>query len=138
MHRRVMGRWLAGWVCSQPDVYEAPRPLISATLADEKAFDQWLETQRPDVILTSEWHHVQMHCRRLGLRIPQDIGLVDLQNAPADTPRASVDQCDKNVGAAAIDIILAQINRHERGRLLNVKTVLISGRWSDGPTVRSV
>jgi LacI family transcriptional regulator len=136
MHRRVLGRWLAGWVCSQPDIYEAPRPLISATLADEKAFDSWFKTQRPDVILTSEWHHVHMHCRRLGLKIPQDIGLVDLQYAPVNASRAFVDQCDKNVGAAAIDIILAQINRHERGRITNVKTVLVSGQWVDGPTVR--
>ena len=50
--------------------------------------------------------------------------------------RAAIDQASREVGAAAVDIILGQINRHERGAPAIPKTVLIPGRWIEGRTVR--
>lgn len=137
MHRRVRGRWLAGWTCAQPDLLESPRPFIEDDLRAAEPFDRWFERQRPDAILTCEWETVWAHCRRLGLRIPDDLGLVDLQGPSEGAARAAVDQCDQVVGAAAIDIILGQLGRHERGRPAIPKTVLIQGRWVEGPTVRT-
>jgi LacI family transcriptional regulator len=137
MHQRVHGRWLAGWVCAQPDPFNAPRPLISPDLADPAGFDTWLRRETPDAIITCDWDAVHHHFERLGLRAPADIGLVDLQWLSSDSPRAAVDQSNHEVGAAAIDVILAQINRHERGEPATPKTVLVPGRWVDGPTLRS-
>lgn len=135
MHRRVHGRWLAGWVCAQADIYQAPRPLVAADMQDEARFDRWLERERPDAIVTCDWDGVARHCARLGLRPGRDIGLVDLQWSVEGERRAGVDQANLEVGAAAVDIILAQINRHERGDPAIPKTVLVPGRWMDGPTV---
>lgn len=136
MHQRVHGRWLAGWVCAQPDLYKAPRPLIAADLSARAAFDAWLRREKPDAIVTCDWDAVGRHLQRLRLRAPADLGLVDLQHLSPDSPRAAVDQCNHEVGAAAIDIILGQINRHERGAPAIPKTVLVPGRWTEGPTLR--
>ncbi len=136
MHHRVHARWLAGWVCAQSDPFNAPRPLIAPTLADASRFDDWLRREKPDVIITCDWDVVRLHLERLRLRTPADIGLVDLQWVSTGSPRAAVDQCNHEVGAAAIDIILAQINRHERGEPAIPKTVLVPGRWIEGPSLR--
>lgn len=136
MHQRVRGRWLAGWVCAQPDLHKAPRPLIAADLNDPVVFDRWFTREKPDAIVTCDWDAVSVHLDRLQLRIPADLGLVDLQWPSPGRRRAAIDQCNHAVGAAAIDIILAQIGRHERGQPAVSKTVLIPGRWVEGPSVR--
>lgn len=138
LHKRVHGRWLAGWVCAQPDPFAAPRPLVSAHLDDPSVFDRWLSREKPDAIITCEWNTVSAHLDRLRLRAPADLGLVDLQWLPTDSPRAAVDQCNHEIGAAAVDVILAQINRHERGEPAIPKTILVPGRWVEGPTARPV
>ncbi|WP_162525245.1 LacI family DNA-binding transcriptional regulator [Rariglobus hedericola] len=136
MHTRVHRRWLAGWVCSQADLSKAPRPLIAGNLTDPAVFDRWLKREKPDVIITCDWDTVSAHLQRLRLGTPDDIGLVDLQWLSPDSARAAVDQSNHEVGAAAVDIILAQINRHERGEPAIPKTVLVPGRWIEGPSIR--
>lgn len=136
MHHRVHGRWLGGWVCAHADPFSAPRPLVTPDLKSAPLFDRWLAEEKPDAIITSDWDEVIAHLKRLGLRAPEDLGLVDLQGSSATVDRAAIDQCSREVGAAAVDIILGQINRHERGAPAIPKTVLIAGRWIEGPTVR--
>ncbi len=136
MHDRVRGRWLGGWVCAHPDPFNAPRPLVIPDLKKFRLFDRWLAQEKPDAIITSDWDEVFAHLQRLGLRAPEALGLVDLQGSSATVDRAAIDQCSREVGAAAVDIILGQINRHERGAPAIPKTVLIAGRWIEGPTVR--
>lgn len=136
MHQRVQGRWLAGWVCAQINLRKAPHPLIAANLNNPTLFDRWFRREKPDVIITCDWDAVRVHLERLRLHVPDDLGLVDLQWLSPDSPRAAIDQCNHEVGAAAVDIILAQINRHERGAPAIPKTILVPGRWIEGPTVR--
>lgn len=137
MHRRVRGRWLAGWVCAQEDMASAPRPLVSARVGERVVFDAWLKAERPDAILTCEWGAVEAHLARRGLVAARDLGVVDLQKLAAESPHAAVDQCNREVGAAAVDILLAQMGRHERGEPAVPKTVLVPGRWVEGPSVRA-
>ena len=138
MHQRVHARWLAGWVCAQESPFDAPRPLITHDLKKPRIFDTWLTREKPDAILTSDWDEVVPHLSRLRLRLADEIGLVDLQGqAGIITDRAAIDQCSRAVGSAATDLIISQINRHERGAPAIPKTVLVPGRWIDGPSVRS-
>lgn len=136
MHQRVHGRWLAGWVCAQESPFAAPRPLVTKDLGAHRVFDAWMDRETPDAILTSDWNEVQTHLKRLGLPTGDALGLVDLQGQTAITDRAAIDQRGRDVGSAATDIIIAQINRHERGAPPIPKTVLVPGRWIDGPSVR--
>ncbi|MEZ0216575.1 MAG: substrate-binding domain-containing protein [Rariglobus sp.] len=136
MHHRVHGRWLAGWVCAQPDPFDAPRPLVSRDFGKPAVFDRWLAREKPDVLIASDLDVVTAHLKRLGLRAPDDLGLVDLQGSSAISTHAAIDQSSREVGAAAVDIIIGQINRHERGEPSIPKTVLVPGRWIDGPSVR--
>lgn len=134
MHRRVRGRWLAGWVCAQSEVLAAPRPLVLGALDGAREVAEWLAREKPDAVVTCDWGAASAACRMSGLRPGRDIDLVDLQWSAGGEARAGIDQCNSDVGAAAVEIILGQIGRHERGVPSIPKTVLIQGRWTDGPT----
>ena len=138
VHERVLGRWLAGWACAHLNRAAPPAPLISAELGRIQTFDRWFKRAQPDAIITCDCDTVETQLKRLGQKTPKDIGLVDLQwTAPAQ-PRAAIDQRNHEVGATAVDIVLDQINRHERGVLHVPKIMLVPGRWVEGPTVRPV
>lgn len=139
MNRRVRGRWLAGYVCAQQEQEDGARlaPLLMAELLDNTVFDRWLDRWKPDAIITIDYGPVRDHLRRRGRGIPENVALVHLEWREDDEPRAGIDQRTSAVGAAAIDMLLAQLGRHERGVPEFPKTVLVEGRWVDGPTVRS-
>jgi hypothetical protein len=42
------------------------------------------------------------------------------------------------VGAAAVDTVVAQIHRNERGVPVFPKTVMIEGSWMDGETAPDI
>lgn len=134
MHRRVRGRWLAGWVCAGGGGEDGPRPLILEWGDGAEVFARWLDRERPDAILTCDWGAVAGWSRSLGMEPGREVWMADLQWSRGGEARAGVDQCNADVGAGAIDIILGQIGRHERGPAAIPKTVLIQGRWTDGPT----
>lgn len=96
----------------------------------------WLEQARPDVVIST---HVVARdgLARLGLRVPEDIGFVHLGQEPGDTTTAGVDQRLELVAAAAVDLVIAQLTRNERGPPETPKTVTIPGVWRDGPSVRA-
>jgi hypothetical protein len=51
-------------------------------------------------------------------------------------PCAGLDLRPELQGTAAINSVVAQIHRNERGLPADPHTVMLSGRWVDGPTIR--
>lgn len=139
IHVRVEGHWASGFLLAQHELPPADRlePLILDEIHDAPAFDRWLDRERPEVLLTNEVDELRRHLERRGRRVPQDIGLVNLNAGEAKTPYAGIDQRAGDVGGAALDLLLAQILRNERGLPPLRKTVMIEGVWQDGPTLPS-
>ena len=46
--------------------------------ADEKSFREWFARVRPDAVLANHARPVLVWLERMGLRVPQDVGLIDL------------------------------------------------------------
>lgn len=115
-------------------------PLIISKWSDwkEKTFRTWLLKHKPDVVLDGN-PQVKKWIENAGLRIPQDIGFVTLQRT-SDDPNdcAGIHVNAKEVGAAAIDIIVIQLHNNKIGIPKIPRTVLIKGEWRDGKTVRSL
>jgi LacI family transcriptional regulator len=97
---------------------------------------RWLNEVRPDVVIST---HIEARdsLTSLGLRIPEDIGFAHLGREPADRTMAGMDQRLEHVAAAAVDMVIAQLTRNERGLPKTPKTLTISGVWLDGPSVRA-
>jgi LacI family transcriptional regulator len=133
---RVDHNWLAGYLVMQ-QVLPAARRLPHLFLAEwnEAAFAAWVRRHRPDAIVT-KCPEVLPALRRLGRRVPADLGvaLLTLENFTGDF--AGVDENPREVGAAAVDYVAGMIHRNERGVPAMPQRVLIEGTWVDGSTVR--
>ncbi len=107
--------------------------------AQSKAdFRRWVREQRPEVILTI---HVAVEpwLAEIGLRVPHDVGVAYLDWNALDTAEAAgVDHQLEAAGAAAVDLLAAQLQTNERGLPAVPRAVLVPGRWVPGKTVRKL
>lgn len=137
---RVNHTWvsaLGGYHLLRPRVKRVPPLLVDDWSAWNPAtFRDWIERHRPDVLIASE---ADLHLRvaEAGLRIPDDIGLAHLARDCASIPCAGIDQNSEQVGAVAVDLVVDQMHRNERGIPATVRCVMIEGSWVDGPTLAS-
>jgi LacI family transcriptional regulator len=104
-----------------------------------KEFVRWYKQQGPDVVVAGSWRTYGW-MKNAGIEIPRDCGfiLLDLLHKESLPNFAGIDQNGRAVAAAAIDLIVGQLHRNERGLPDLPKTVLIDGYWVDGDTVREV
>jgi LacI family transcriptional regulator len=135
--KRVSYGWLGGYVLHQQSLPLARRlsPLLTREW-DRDEFVRWLETNRPDVVISNNSAPAQF-MTELGYDIPDDIGFVLLDVQPEDAC-AGIDQRPPLVGSAAVDLVVAQLLKNEFGAPDPAKTVSIEGVWRDGPTVRKL
>jgi LacI family transcriptional regulator len=135
---RVQRKWTAGYLVEQQSLKPGERvPTLLASGQFGRAFQDWFQEHRPDAVLTQETRCVEF-LRELGHNVPQHVGVAHLALNESDTGFAGVNQNGQIVGASAIDLVDAQLRRNERGLPASPKTVLIQGRWIEGPTVRAV
>jgi LacI family fructose operon transcriptional repressor len=102
-----------------------------------RLFANWFQEHQPHAVLSLGDESLRVFAE-LGLRIPQDVGFVNLALMPGDRDVAGVNQYSDLVGAAAVELVDGQLRRNERGVPAHAKTVLISGAWVPGPTVRDL
>jgi hypothetical protein len=76
--------------------------------------------------------------RGAGYDIPGDIGFAHVDLLEGSEPYAGIDQRPAEIGAAAVDIVVGQLNRNELGLPARPRSVTQDGDWVAGPTVRRV
>ena len=96
----------------------------------------WLTRYKPDAVLVADIDMPAL-IRELGYRIPQDIAVAGttVLDIPAD---AGIDQCPKDIGRIAVEMLVKQINMNERGQPHNPCRILIESRWQDGISLPSL
>jgi len=118
---------------------------FGVTPGAERGFKSWLKRNKPDVILTVHERDIGPWVKRIGLRVPQDIGLVHLDlSATTYGPSGMIEplqwagmrQNNELVGRAAVDMVIGQLHRNEYGVPPFQKGVLVSSTWTPGPTIR--
>jgi LacI family transcriptional regulator len=136
-HVRVQGRWLAGYLLAQAELLQQDRlkAFIPEDINDPVIFKDWLRQERPDVILAVEMEQISRQLERLHLRVPKDIALAHLDLNDDQSTFAGIYQRNNAIGAAAFDLLLAQMSRHERGVPPVRKTVMIEGEWREGKSI---
>ncbi len=99
-------------------------------------FLTWFNQHRPDALIGAvrparEWLADE------GVECPRDVGLVSLDWDEEMQDYAAVDQNAAASGAAAVDLVLGQMRRNERGIPETPQTVLVDSVWRPGETVRA-
>ena len=110
---------------------------ISPLVFDQNGYDEfkgWFSKYSPDVVMSFggpalQWLH------DLGVRIPEQTGFVELDLSEANGAVAGIDQCPEAVSEAAVDLLISQLYRNERGLPTLPKLMLIEGRWIEGKTL---
>jgi len=132
--QRVDENWLAGFL-----VYQSHHPKDKHSLLIEEGFNaesfhRWYEQERPEVIVTDNHGFEFGALRPHGLRVPEEVGFVTLAWSEESPHQAGVNQNSRQVAAAAVDMIIGQLQRNETGVPLHPKTTLIEGTWVPGST----
>jgi DNA-binding LacI/PurR family transcriptional regulator len=132
--QRVDENWLAGFL-----VYQSHHPRDKLSLLIEagfnaESFHRWCKQERPEVIVTDN-HAFEFHgLKKCGLRVPEEVGFVSLAWSEESPHQSGINQNSPSVAAAAVDMIIGQLQRNETGVPLHPKTTLIEGTWVPGST----
>lgn len=105
-------------------------PEMSA--ADALKFERWIRRYRPDAVLT-DVGSVRNQLSRLNLDVPKDVGLAILSTSGNGI--AGVNQNSRVVGKLAVEILVSQIHRNERGIPPTSHVHLVTPTWMDGETL---
>lgn len=137
--RLVECRFSSGmWVGQQalPEAQRVPAFLeIDAARAAPELFHGWLERERPDVVFTL-YNVVRRWIDARGLRVPRDIGLVQLERRIDPRDWAGMDQHNDRTGEAAVDMVISLLHSQEIGVPENPRATLVGASWVEGSTVR--
>lgn len=121
------GAWMGAYLHAQRELAEEDR-LPPLELIDEErhgAIVDWVRRYRPDAVLSERHEHFGWMKGRFPGVEPVGLALTEAE------PWAGIRVARREIGAAAVDLVVAQLNRGERGVPEVAKRVLIEGRWQD-------
>jgi DNA-binding LacI/PurR family transcriptional regulator len=134
---RVDHNWLAGYLVVQERLAVRDRvPAQFLARWSESEFAAWLQRHRPDAVI-SKCAEALPALRRLGYRLPQDLGAAFITRVAAGRDASGVNERPIEVGAAAVDYVAGMLHQCERGVPPQPRRLLIDGVWIEGRTVRA-
>lgn len=133
---RLQNRWEGGFLAYQRSHANgsAVPPLIMDDVAKDD-FIRWFRRHKPDVILG---HHPAAidWLGECGAKVPSDAGFFCLNLTLDPRPCAGLDLQPRLIGARSMEMLIAQLQRNERGIPDHASTSMIPAHWVEGPTVR--
>lgn len=134
---RLKYKWSAGFTSAfRERQIDPPVPLLVDEQISRADFLRWYKRYRPDVILGHMQQHIIGWLDEIDVHVPRDAGFLQLNWTERTSSCAGIDQQPALLGAAAVEAVVAQHNRYERGLPQNPKTITIGGKWTTGPTLR--
>ena len=119
---------------NEPGVEAVPL-LMTGPERRKEDFVTWFRRNKPDVVIghfteTIEWMEAA------GATVPTTAGFVSLNLLYKTRPCAGLDQQPRELGGRAVELLIAQLQRNERGIPEWPTTTTIPARWVEGPTLR--
>jgi DNA-binding LacI/PurR family transcriptional regulator len=100
-------------------------------------FCAWVKKHRPDAIISFDAQVPDWLTKRLGLRIPEDVGLVAHDWSEQMTGFAGINHRRPHVASAAVDLVATQLMQNERGVPEVPRQILIPPAWVEGSSIRA-
>ncbi len=100
-------------------------------------FHAWFKRHRPDVIISFDSYVPDWLTQKLGLNIPDKIGLVIHDWVEGHGNFAGISHLRAHVAAAAVDMLATQLLHNERGVPDFPRQTLTLPAWVDGPSIRA-
>jgi len=132
---RVGDRWLGAYLRHQLNAAPGDRlPVCPGAPADAAHFAKWFRRHRPDVLLITHAAPVLAWLQEMGLAVPRDVALVELEDRP-ESGSAGVYYNPDKVGALAVEMLAGLMHRNELGVPDTPHEILLAGEWRDGWTL---
>ncbi|HSI07725.1 MAG: substrate-binding domain-containing protein [Rariglobus sp.] len=137
---RVNSSWLAALLVHQQSIPAENRvpallaPVPAKAGMDAAAFKAWVREHKPDVVVSNLGDVLDL-LADMKLRVPEDIGYASIDLVHKDSPWSGVDQQATEVGSAAVDLVVTQLQNNEFGLPAFAKTVTLDGIWREGNTL---
>jgi DNA-binding LacI/PurR family transcriptional regulator len=111
---------------------------ISETGAPEdlKRLKAWLQKYKAEAILT-DLKPMRSWLKDCGYHVPRSIGLATFSVLDGDAD-SGIDQNSKEIGRAAMQLLISLINHQAKGLPEICREVLVEGRWVDGTTLPQI
>ncbi|HLP25281.1 MAG TPA: LacI family DNA-binding transcriptional regulator [Acidobacteriota bacterium] len=137
--RLVEGRFTSGMIVGQQALPENDRVpsfvAVEAARNQPRDFYAWLDHEKPDVVFTL-YRFVRRLIEARGLKIPRDIGLLQLERRTEDRDWAGMDQHNDRTGEAAVDMVISHLHNNECGVPEFPRATLIGASWQPGRTLK--
>ncbi len=132
---RVGDRWLGAYLQQQLKFPAWQRlSLCPGAPAEPAAFAAWFRREQPDALVVNHSQPVVAWLRALGKEVPRDVGLVELE-LHREFDCAGVDYDSAKIGALAVETLVGQIHRNEKGIPAAQHEILLAGEWREGRTL---
>jgi LacI family transcriptional regulator len=105
--------------------------------ADTMAIAQWIDDHQPDLVLAFS-PVVGRQLKQLGLRIPAEIGYIDLCLESFDGSMAGFRQNSESTGELAMAALVGQLQLNSFGIPRVPTTTLVGGAWIDGSSLTAL
>ncbi|MBE2180122.1 MAG: LacI family DNA-binding transcriptional regulator [Chthoniobacterales bacterium] len=102
---------------------------------ERSRFVRWFKRGTPDVLIGAH-AEVLDWMQGMGLRVPEDAGLINLDKNSGMSGWAGINQHQPFVGAAGVNLLVGRLHRNETGIPEAPYCAVIPGTWEDGDTMR--
>jgi LacI family transcriptional regulator len=132
---RTNGNTLGAYLADQMRQPESDRlpPLFTAEIPPTN-LAQWLDRYRPDCILAASDSPLPL-LKKLGLKVPEDIGFAVLSRDGEASPVAGIDEQADLLGESAVDFAVSLLRNNQHGLPQYPRVVLVESRWVWKPTL---
>lgn len=128
----VEHRFSAGYQIGQkflpPSQRLKPFYNVNEARLNRTLFARWMEREKPDCIF-SLYHETGRWVEECGLRIPDDVLMVQYEWRQNNPDWPGMNQHNELVGQSAVDMLIGMIHRGEKGLPAFPKAILIDPTW---------
>lgn len=135
---RVGDRWLGGYLAQQMHLRRPDRlPPYQEGPNNQKKFLEWYFKWKPDALLLTRAQPARDWLTEAGVRVPRDVGLVELRNENLALGHSGVHHPPTKIGALGAEMLIGLLHRGETGIPTEPHEVLLAGHWAEGNTLPS-
>jgi LacI family transcriptional regulator len=140
VHERVAGLYGAGYdivVRAHPEMTRIPffTPANYEKDYTARAIAAWIKKHKIEAILTSHQGDMTTILPSMGIRVPEDIGLINVAAAGLATNETGIHENNALLGATAVKLLVGMLTHDERGIPTTPIQTLVDGEWVEGRTL---
>lgn len=130
VQERIHRTQLAAFLANHPRPGLAPRLVRYTTPEHPEELKRWTGRDSPDALIVG-WQIDQRTAQALRAAVPTARRVVTLDWQPRGV-LPGVDPINEAIAANAVDLVMAQLHRNERGLPARSSTLLLEGVWREG------